>query len=803
LQRVNSAEHSLTPINVRLGDFRTPSLDSSISEISTALRWETPPAPAPSPPRVARGSANSNADNHAVDANEAIYKSPSTFVVRFDEEQIRSSEAEAATRKRMEVDLESSPPTPNVDDMPYIRFAIEQLTRDEDVGAAAKRSQTSSSSNDNLIERLVHDQGLGYYQHGTSLTREELALARKHRSSPAFEPKPLFRFNPTRPLSYPSNLPQYHPNRYSGTEVFIPVQPPVHNLRYPGLTYVPMILRPISMITLALLCLLMIAAIIFCAVYSTKHSGLVGWSGGIHDGLYFVFGFLPQILASIIFVYVQAVVATITRIMPFTLMAMNDAESRTNALFLGVYPKSFFWTGGDGPMSIYVSNLFFWLTIFTIPLQCCLFSVIPVAGEWRWTAVQGVAWTLVTIYVCILIATGLSGLFFFRRTTGLLWDPRTLADIIALLPRTNSLQDYPGTEIMRSRGELRDRLIMRSDRLGYWRTQNETQGIFYCLGEEGTPTRRYTLEAGKLHQKPTSLVFDDLSDIEKSAGLYSRATRFRHIPWQLRDAWVIIWSVTAFTLLVALLVISFLPSTAIRNGFPPLVSAMPNTQGYSPANFLYSFVPSVLGMLLYLLFQPLDMGLRRLQPWAELGNSEGATSGRSLLLDYPADLPIECTWKALKEGHYRVAAISALSFLFILLPVLAGGVFFPLTTKSEGVRIIPNLPSFYIVLTILLLYLIALLILVPSRYQMHLPHSVDCLAEIFSFVYNSGILTDAAFRAPRSKQDLVTRLTALSAAGHEARYAFGVYRGRNGKESLGIERIGRRGAQEVMILSGR
>ena len=115
----------------------------------------------------------------------------------------------------------------------------------------------------------------------------------------------------------------------------------------------------------------------------------------------------------------------------------------------------------------------------------------------------------------------------------------------------------------------------------------------------------------------------------------------------------------------------------------------------------------------------------------------------------------------------------------------------------------PNLPSFYVVITVLVLYVAALVALIPQRYQMRLPHAVDCPAEIFSFVYNSGILTDAAFRAPRTKQDLVTRLTASSAAGHEGRYSFGVYRGRNGKECLGIERIGRRGAQEVMVLGGR
>lgn len=699
----------------------------------------------------------------------------------------------------MQAELESSPPTPNVDDTPYIRFAIEQLTRDEDVRATTGRPDTSASSNAAPLERLVHDRGLGYY-HGTGLTREELALARKHRSSPTFEPEPLFRFNPTRPLSYPSDLPEYRPDRYSGAEVFIPVDPR-HSPRYPKLTFVPTILRPLSMIMLALSCLLMIAAIIFCAIYSINHNGLVEWSGGIHGSLYFAFGFLPQILASIIFLYVQGVVSAVTRIMPFTLMSMNDAWSRTNALFLGVHPKSFLWAGGDGPMSIYVSNLFFWLTIFTIPLQCCLFSVIPVAGEWRWAVVQGVAWSLVAIYAFILAATVLSGLFFFRRTTGLLWDPRSLADIFTLLPRTNTLQDYPGTDIMRSRRELKDRLVMRSDRLGYWRTQNQTQDVFYCLGEEGTPTRRYTLESGKIHEKPSSLVFDDSSDIEKSADIYSRATRFRHIPWYLRDAFVMLWSITAFVLLIALFIITFLPSTAIHNGFPPLVSASPNAQGFSPANFLYSFVPSVLGMLLYLLFQPLDMGVRKLQPWAELGESNGAVASSSLLLEYPADLPIQCTWNALRRGHYRVASMSALSFLFLLLPVLAGGAFFPLVVSNE-VRMVPNLPSFYTVLAILVLYLIALLILIPNRFQMRLPHPADCLAEIFSFVYNSGILRDAAFRAPRTKEDLITRLTALSAGGHEARYAFGVYRGRNGKESLGIERIGRRGAQEIMILSG-
>jgi len=71
--------------------------------------------------------------------------------------------------------------------------------------------------------------------------------------------------------------------------------------------------------------------------------------------------------------------------------------------------------------------------------------------------------------------------------------------------------------------------------------------------------------------------------------------RFRHIPWYLN---VLLWPIAGFFLLLALLIISFLPSIALRNGFLPLVPAAPNAAGFSPANFLYSFVPSILELLI-------------------------------------------------------------------------------------------------------------------------------------------------------------------------------------------------------------
>ena len=691
------------------------------------------------------------------------------------------------------VSLDSGPPTPNTDDTPYIRFAIEQLTRDEEIRAVQRpNSETSSDSYpvDRILPNHLRDD---YIQPGSIHTREELALARKHRSSPGSER--LFRYNATRPLSYDSADVQLP----ASSDIFIPVEPPLPSSRYPDLTFVPTILRPFSMMTIALLCVLMIAAIIFCAIYSTYHNGLLAWYAGIYGGRYFVFRFLPQILAAVLFMIIQEVMCASRRLLPYTLMSMDGAGSRANALFLGLYQKSFLWPRWDGPASINIANLFLWLSIFTVPLQSCLFSVIPVNGTWRWTAVQGIAWTLVAIYILVLIGVAMTGLFFYRRTTGLMWDPRSLADIIALLPRSNSLKDYLGTSIMATKEQIRNRLRLRSDRLGYWRTPNRTQGIFYCIGEEGESTCQYTLEGGKIHGKLAGSDIYRSSDIEKATVLYNDQVRFQYIPWYLRDTFIIFWSVAAFILLLALIVVSFLPSTAIRKGFAPQVSPIPNAQGFSPANFLYSFIPSILGLLLYLLFQPLDMSLRQLQPWATLSQHQGGTADQSLLSDYAGRSPLGCAWSALNAGHYRVSIISLLSFLFMLLPILAGGLFFALTTPYDEVRMIPNLPAFYIILAVLILYLLALLILIPSRRLLHLPHSVDCLAEIFSFVYNSQMLDDAAFRAPKTQADLVTRLMSVRVGGREARYEFGVHQGRDGREWMGIERVGRDGHRQQMF----
>lgn len=85
-----------------------------------------------------------------------------TIAMRADDGRIRPPQAAALKRPVLD-DLDSAPPTPNTDDTPYIRFAIDQITRDEDV-LTTQRATTATSEDSYTVDRIVPDQGLGYVQ---------------------------------------------------------------------------------------------------------------------------------------------------------------------------------------------------------------------------------------------------------------------------------------------------------------------------------------------------------------------------------------------------------------------------------------------------------------------------------------------------------------------------------------------------------------------------------------------------------------------------------------------------------------
>jgi hypothetical protein len=286
--------------------------------------------------------------------------------------------------------------------------------------------------------------------------------------------------------------------------------------------------------------------------------------------------------------------------------------------------------------------------------------------------------------------------------------------------------------------------------------------------------------------------------------------------------------------------VSYLPATAINTGFVPDLPEAVNKLGFSSSNFLYSFIPALLGLVCLLVWQPIDLAFRRLQPYASMSSAGGCLAEKSLLLSYAADAPFIVTLKAAVNGHIRVALFSFITLIAALLPILAGGVFWnQFYISQQRVRVSAHMTAFYPLTFFLVIYALAYT-LVFAGHKRALPNRGITLADTLSLLHQSRLLNDTAFQAPATKTALVTRL--LSAPANERnsyhqniddeaaftgskvsiadslrgfgraraeatmnvdvelpRYAYGKYFGRDGKQHIGVDRVGRPGVPDMVI----
>lgn len=414
--------------------------------------------------------------------------------------------------------------------------------------------------------------------------------------------------------------------------------------------------------------------------------------------------------------------------------------------------------------------------------------------RWRWTSVQVVVWVLAALYVLLVAATVLLMLRFRKSQSALMWDPVSITDLVTLFQKSNIISDLDRSEISES---IRAHIRPRPLRLGYWNTSRSGE-IFHTIGEENAPAGRPLGEQGVLNEKHLSAFDSSNFDVEYqrysnaesfTRNIHSPFFRYRWTPWFLRDSAVVLWIVAALIFYLAFLIISFV-NGAVSRGFLPRLPTVTNTSGFSASNFLFSFLPSLLGTILFLAWQPIDTYFRAIQPFANLSSPEGAPAEHSLLLAYTSKLPFQATILALRNRDFKVAYISLISLLSSTLPILAGGVFTAQFFDQREVRIAATLPAYHALCVLLGIYAFSFLVVWPKR-KRYLPHGLETLADYLSFLYQSPLLGDPAFLVVSSRRDLVARLVPSRSgkAAEMPRYAFGIYVGRDGREHLGIDRL--------------
>ncbi|KIX01949.1 uncharacterized protein Z518_07888 [Rhinocladiella mackenziei CBS 650.93] len=782
----------------------------AVSQKSNATRasYETPPSRI-STPIVRRNPVDSEM---TLPARPGVMQ-PAPLHIRHDQD------GGPSTVRMLSNFDEMSPPTPGVDDTPYIRFAIEQLTRDEDVTG---RGRHSTATPDRAGSPILPP-------------AEPEPAEDANASTPSPPPTP-----PQQPASSP-RPPSQTQRKPVPQEFMIPVDLS-KDLRS-QLGFVPLPLRlPVLLLYLSL-CLLMIAALIFNLIFVSGNHGLYDYDGDATPR-YFVFQYLPQLLGIILILWLFVIEAAVYRCLPYFCMApahRNQWVLQEMRILPSNYllPDLTFFRTRERLLG--VTFLIFWLTGFTVPLLSCVFQTQWITDDgparFRWTTVRGVGWTLVALY--ILLCSGIMHCMvrFRRRHSSLLWDPCSLADLICLFRRSNVGADFEQTEVS---PEPNRQIPPKSQlRLGFW-TTSERPDVFHAVGEEYAPVKRLSFPPPQPEKPSDGLLHppNDAVDVEAqqrhsygsafARNIHSPFVRYRWTTWFLRDSAVLAWIIAAILLIIAFLVVSFV-NNAVQDGFDPLLPSITDSSGFSPANFLYSFLPAFLGMVLFLAWQPIDMYFRAVQPFCNLSRPAGADAHHSLLLSYPALGPVHVIVSSFLNHDYKVGYISFISLLSLSIPVLAGGVFTAQFFEADDqVRMVASMPGYIALCVLATIYALSYMIIWPTR-KRYLPHNINTIAGLMSWLYASPLLGDGILQNVRTKADLIARLTGSTAtpttptgdAGMDetvqsgrrsrrvahrldpapgTRYAFGVFVGRDGKEHLGIDRLQRPGSREMIMV---
>lgn len=700
-------------------------------------------------------------------------------------------------------DRDESPPTPGVDDTPYIHFALDQLTRDEEVRGSRRYLGPGRDSDGNypyLTPLQVQQQSQPLEEQRAVPTQQLYAspprrpayqaLAQEEQSDQEIDladaqiPEaqgPERAIQPVRPLQ---------PMQRQGPNNFEPVAASAAE----PLRAMPSLLRPVSLGLFILFVLAYLACLIIAAVWSRTQTGLTPY-GSFGDGMYFVFRYLPALIGMLIMFWLVHIQIAVYRIAPFIAMSSSSPRSRAVGAKLPLQPHGFIFPYfGHFSAGLPIFGIFVfvaWLQLFTIPLLASSFNVYflgtPSTGKWMWIAVQGAIWATIGLYI-ILVVTAIVLLVWLLRcpTTGLMWDARTLADLVVLLERSNAVDGIPSDDV---------------PRLGHWRTTHRPNDVFYTYGVADKEPRSYAVgEDGRIREKlPPSRAggsrnnrYSDPSEIDiegqrahsKDAMIPPPGLEFQGrigsaLPWYLRPTISFLWPAIATNLLLAFLIVSYLPATDIFRGFLPDVSVIVDILGFSSGNFLYSFLPATIAMILFLIWLDFDMAYRRLQPFASLAQSrhskssseksaatiDGDIPDRTLLTLYPASFFLFTPLLALANGHLRVAYLSTMTLLNIAIPILASGCLWSqFSIPQQRVLIFAHPAGYYALTVFVVLYGLSYLVLLfpPTglRRHQHAIGRVESFDDIRRLVARSQLLDDLAFHGPRDETDLVTRLLA-------------------------------------------
>ncbi|KAK3630933.1 hypothetical protein LTR56_017206 [Elasticomyces elasticus] len=458
---------------------------------------------------------------------------------------------------------------------------------------------------------------------------------------------------------------------------------------YRKLTYLPFILWPMVTLVMAILWFSIMGGMIAVALLADSRTAYPVKT--IHA--YSAAHYGPALTAIGTTLVFKSMLDQLRRIMPYINLAdRHRGRSITSGtysigdagwpLIMSPVPKSIF--------KLFVMVMDFFTTTL-VSYKTLLLHIAEQDGIWLLSINTLVAWVLASFYGVIGITTLGLTIWLWKRETGLRegWDPRTLADIIALFYRFDWHDrdlKIVDTSLLARRLHLRHTVF----RLGYWRhVENDVLYGIRVVNKEDAPNCICDQDPSLNSDYPKALSF--LNYKRPKTDVY------RHAPLLARSA-LPIFATGSFVLLVLLLVAA--GKGYVTNGFviygrsvdvfnstgstsipnitltydnsgPQLGMHLTSNEQVNNTLYLIRFLPLLFLSTFLGLSKNLDAQFKYLQPLYNMSRRP-CSAEDSIILAYLTMSPLEVITAALKRKHSKVCYFSVfnnLSPVLLLVPL--------------------------------------------------------------------------------------------------------------------------------------
>ncbi|OAG38520.1 hypothetical protein AYO21_07342 [Fonsecaea monophora] len=340
------------------------------------------------------------------------------------------------------------------------------------------------------------------------------------------------------------------------------------------------------------------------------------------------------------------------------------------------------------------------------------------------------------------------------KSTGLRWDPVTIADYCALFAHCDVTEYFSALELLHNRKAKQVLSANHRFRLGYWtKTIAGSPGadsLVYGIGPTWNAAERPSTKF------EPSWGGDDEQRSPCNQGTWPECEHYpyRHSPgcgkgWVVLSV-VLVWAglgVAIYGLINGIVFHGFrldkdwsIPSSmSVSAGnhtfhLPPIDPTDPESKLIVYALLFRSAPVYVTGVFTATIIEWVDLNMRFMQPFINMFGKAGDAAD-TVLLAYITTSPLQVPITAIVKGHYKVATFSILNTLSPLFPIFIGGLL-QLEDDDEKVRFMFSLSAYIGIMVFLIAWSVAMPFAYPIQKRL-LPRQFYSMADLMAMCHRS------------------------------------------------------------------